>query len=45
MSFLADENFPFPALAALRERGHDVSSVADEHAGSSDEVVTEILQP
>ncbi len=42
MRFLADENFPFPAVAALRDRGHDVSSIADDHAGSSDELVAEI---
>ena len=42
MRFLADENFPFPALAGLRDRGHDVSSGGDEHVGSSDEVVAEI---
>jgi Domain of unknown function (DUF5615) len=42
MRFLADENFRFPAVAALRDRGHDVSSIADDHAGSSDELVAEI---
>ncbi len=42
MKFLADENFPFPALAALRDRGHGVSSIADEHAESSDELVAAI---
>ncbi|HWF45573.1 MAG TPA: DUF5615 family PIN-like protein [Bryobacteraceae bacterium] len=42
MKFLADENFPFPALAALRERGYDVFSVAEGHAGSSDEMVAAI---
>ena len=39
MRLLADENFPFPALAMLRDRGYDVSWVADCHAGSSDELV------
>ena len=42
MRFLADENFPFPALAALRNRGYDVSSIAGAHAGSSDELVAAI---
>ena len=42
MRFLADENFPFPALAVLRDRGHDVSWVAEGHAGSADEVVAAI---
>ncbi len=42
MRFLADENFPFPALAVLRDRGYDVSWVAEGHAGSADEVVAAI---
>jgi predicted nuclease of predicted toxin-antitoxin system len=42
VKYLADENFPFPALAALRNFGYDVSSIAEEYAGSSDEVVAGI---
>jgi predicted nuclease of predicted toxin-antitoxin system len=42
MRFLADENFPFPALAALRNRGYDVSSVAEQQPGSSEERVAAI---
>jgi predicted nuclease of predicted toxin-antitoxin system len=42
VKFLADENFPFPALSAFRNRGYDVSSVAEARAGSSDEAVAEI---
>lgn len=41
MTFLADENFPLPAVSALRDRGYDVSSIAESHAGSSDEAVAE----
>lgn len=42
MRFLADENFPLPALAALRGRGHDVFSIAESYGGSTDETVAEI---
>jgi predicted nuclease of predicted toxin-antitoxin system len=42
VKFLADENFPFPALYELRKRGYDLSSIAESHAGSSDEVVARI---
>ncbi len=42
MKFLADENFPFPALSELRKRGYDLSSIAEDHAGSSDEEVAGI---
>lgn len=44
MKFLADENFPLPALSALRNNGHEVSSVAEDHAGLSDEAVAEICE-
>ena len=33
MRILADENFPRPALAALREAGWDVFSIAEECPG------------
>jgi predicted nuclease of predicted toxin-antitoxin system len=36
---LANENFPFPAVALLRERGVDVVAVAESMAGASDEEV------
>lgn len=39
MTFLADENFPRPALEALRKAGWDVLSVAEEFPGISDEEV------
>jgi predicted nuclease of predicted toxin-antitoxin system len=42
VKFLADENFPFPALTALRDRGYDVTSVAEGYAVSSDEAVAAI---
>lgn len=42
MRFLADENFPAPALAALRDRGYDVASIAEDSAGASDELVAAI---
>jgi len=39
MSFLADENFPRPAIVALRQRGFDVSWVVENGAGASDTTV------
>lgn len=36
MRFLADENFPRPALEALRNAGWEVFSVAEERSGISD---------
>ncbi|MFB0537595.1 MAG: DUF5615 family PIN-like protein [Anaerolineae bacterium] len=36
MRILADENFPGDAVAALRERGHDVAWVRADAPGSSD---------
>ena len=36
MRFLADENFPRPAILALRQRGFDVTWVVEEGAGASD---------
>src|ERR1041385_8727573 len=44
MKFLADENFPCPALLALREAGNDVRSVAEESPGLSDEKVAELCE-
>jgi len=42
MTFLADENFPRPALLVLREAGNDVRSVAEDCPGSSDEYVADL---
>ncbi len=39
MSFLADENFPRPALVALREAGFDVAWVSEDSPGVADEAV------
>ena len=39
MRFLADENFPRPALEALRKAGWEVFSIAEERPGISDEEV------
>ena len=36
MRFLADENFPADAVAALRAAGEDVVAVADAAPGSAD---------
>ncbi len=39
MKFVADENFPRPALEALRKAGWEVFSVAEENPGIPDEDV------
>ena len=39
MNFLADENFPRPAVVTLREKGFTVSWIAEDAAGVSDELV------
>jgi predicted nuclease of predicted toxin-antitoxin system len=39
MTFMADENFPRPALTALRNTGWEVFSVAEKCPGISDEEV------
>lgn len=39
MRILADENFPEPALGALRKVGWDVFSIAEQCPGASDEEV------
>jgi len=44
MRFLADENMPGPAVAALRARGHDVLWIRDSKPGASDAVVLELAQ-
>jgi len=40
--FLADENFPRPALEALRDAGLDVVWIADSHSGATDIEVLEL---
>ena len=42
MKFLADENFPRPALLALRQAGFDVLSIAETNAGALDDEVLNI---
>jgi predicted nuclease of predicted toxin-antitoxin system len=44
MRFLADENFPRPALLALREAGNDLRSVTEDSPGLSDEEVAELCE-
>lgn len=44
MTFLANENFPFPSIKILRNKGYNVSSVAEEIPGSSDEQIIKIAQ-
>jgi predicted nuclease of predicted toxin-antitoxin system len=39
MKFLADENFPGPALEALRRAGWDISSIAVSSPGITDDEV------
>ncbi len=38
MRLFADENFPRPAVAALREAGFDLLWIAETHPGAPDEV-------
>jgi predicted nuclease of predicted toxin-antitoxin system len=40
-TFLADENFPGPAITLLRQHDIDVKSVVEENPGISDEQVME----
>lgn len=44
MRVLADENFPRPALDALRKAGWDVFSIAEECPGVSDEEVAALCE-
>jgi predicted nuclease of predicted toxin-antitoxin system len=44
MRFLADENMPGPAVAALRASGHDVLWIRESTPGASDAVVLELAQ-
>jgi predicted nuclease of predicted toxin-antitoxin system len=44
MRFLADENFPGAAIAALRQQEHDVLSIRTDAPGSSDNTVLERAQ-
>lgn len=44
MKFLADENFPRSALIALRKAGWQVSSIAEDCPGSSDDRVLALCE-
>ena len=39
MRFLADENFPLPAVEALRRSELDVTWISEGYSGSTDEMV------
>lgn len=39
MRFLADESCDFAVVRMLRDAGHDVLAVAEDHRGADDEVV------
>jgi len=39
MRFLADENFPGPAIRALRDQGYDVAWICEGLCGAQDEEV------
>ena len=39
MKFPADENFPRPALQAIREAGFDVAAITEDQPGALDEHV------
>ena len=42
MRFLADESCDFAIVRALRDAGHDVAVVAENHAGADDAVVIDL---
>lgn len=41
MKFLANENFPYPSIKFLREKGFEVISISEDNSGLSDEEVLE----
>lgn len=41
MKFLANENFPGPSVASLRENNIDIVAIAEQHSGITDERVME----
>ena len=43
MNFLANENFPYPSIKILREKGFYVKSIGEDLGGISDESVMEIV--
>lgn len=44
MRFLANENFPNPSIAVLKNAGYQVLSIADQHPGISDDAVIDKAQ-
>ena len=44
MRILANENFPFDAVSALRDHGHDVAWIRTDSPGSSDPEVLDRAQ-
>ena len=44
MRFLANENFPFDAVVAMRENRHDVAWIREDARGSSDEQILYLAQ-
>ena len=44
MRFLADENVPGPAVAALRARGHDVFYIKESMPGADDPAILALAQ-
>lgn len=42
MSFLANENFPWPSVIFLRENNVDITSIAEDFQGISDQEVMKI---
>lgn len=44
MTFLANENFPFPSITLLRNIGLDVKSIAEDMFGIADSEVVSLAQ-
>ena len=42
MKFLANENFPYPSIRFLRDKGFDVVSICEKFGGISDETVMQM---
>jgi|ERR1019366_1317453 predicted nuclease of predicted toxin-antitoxin system len=42
IKFLANENFPFPSIKLLRDKGFEVLSIGEKYSGISDEQVLKI---
>ena len=42
MKFLANENFPFPSITILRNKGYDITSIMEFAHGISDKEVIKI---